>query len=168
MIRLYTTFVAVLLGSCSLVSCSSHIDRNISGATASVSTTAPEEYAIDNDEIRLPLADVIGDLHAGAAVFVNREEGHCVLCHKVSSLAAPFQGNLGPDLSSVGDRLTPAQIRFRIVDASKLNPATIMPPYYRTKNLHQQTKATAGKPVLSANDVEQLVYYLSSLQERSL
>ncbi|MBT3565443.1 MAG: sulfur oxidation c-type cytochrome SoxX [Gammaproteobacteria bacterium] len=97
-------------------------------------------------------------------IFVKREAGHCVLCHQINGLDAPFQGNLGPDLSEVGSRLTPAQIRFRIADASRLNPATVMPPYYRINDLSQVLEEVRGKPVLSADNVEQLVYFLSMLQ----
>lgn len=122
------------------------------------------EHPVDDDEIRRPLTNITGDIGEGVSVFVNREEGHCVLCHQVESVDAPFQGNLGPDLSAVGSRLTPAQIRLRIVDASRLNPATVMPPYYRTSNLSQLTDDLRGKPVLTAGEVEQLVYFLSSLQ----
>jgi sulfur-oxidizing protein SoxX len=88
-----------------------------------------------------------------------------VLCHRVASLPVTFQGDLGPDLSSVGARLTPAQLRLRIVDASLLNPRTIMPPYYRTWGLSQVAIEYRNKPVLTALQVEQLVSYLASLQE---
>lgn len=126
--------------------------------------TTLDNYRIDNDEIPLPLAPISADLKTGMDVFVNREAGHCVLCHQINGLDAPFQGNLGPDLSEVGSRLTPAQIRFRIADASRLNPATVMPPYYRTNDLSQVSEEVRGKPVLSAANVEQLVYFLTMLK----
>ncbi|MDC1478914.1 sulfur oxidation c-type cytochrome SoxX [Pseudomonadales bacterium] len=126
--------------------------------------TTPDNYRIVNDEIPLPLAPISADLKTGMDIFVKREAGHCVLCHQINGLDAPFQGNLGPDLSEVGSRLTPAQIRFRIADASRLNPATVMPPYYRINDLSQVLEEVRGKPVLSADNVEQLVYFLSMLQ----
>lgn len=119
-----------------------------------------------SDELHLamdeagPLA-VEGDASLGEAVFVQREQGHCVLCHQVASLDAPFQGNIGPTLSDVGRRLTPAQIRFRIIDASKLNPATTMPPYSRVEDLNQVATEYRGKPVLSGQQIEHLVAYLA-------
>lgn len=100
----------------------------------------------------------------GRRVFTDREAGHCVLCHKVDELKVPFQGNLGPDLSGIGTRLSSGQIRLRIMDASILNPATIMPPYYRTRGLHRVGDAFAGKTALSARQIEQLVAWLSSLE----
>jgi sulfur-oxidizing protein SoxX len=102
---------------------------------------------------------------AGAGVFASRGEGHCVLCHQVDGLDVPFQGDVGPALSGIGSRLTPAQIRYRIVDVSRLNPDTIMPPYFRTDGLHQVATRYQGKPVLSAAQIEQLVHYLAGLKE---
>ena len=111
-----------------------------------------------------PLSGVKADPLSGRAVFVAREAGHCVLCHRVSVLGVPFQGNLGPELTDVGARLTAGQIRYRIVDASRLNPATIMPPYYRTEGMEQVASKYREKPVLSAADIDHLVAWLASLR----
>ena len=121
-------------------------------------------YLVQGDEIKLPLTDVETSIDEGARVFSNREAGHCVLCHQIASLDAQFQGNLGPDLSTVGERLNPAQLRFRIVDASRLNPRTIMPPYYRTEGLTQVSLEARNRPVLNEVQIEQLVNYLASLE----
>jgi sulfur-oxidizing protein SoxX len=112
----------------------------------------------------MPLTSVPGDPSAGQAVFTERNQGHCVLCHQVQSLDAPFQGNIGPDLSGVGARLSQAQIRYRIIDASRLNPATTMPAYYRVSGLRQVAAEYEGKTVLSASQIEHLVAYLGSLR----
>jgi sulfur-oxidizing protein SoxX len=111
-----------------------------------------------------PLSGVNADPLTGRAIFVARDAGHCVLCHRVSDLNAPFQGNLGPELDGVGARLTAGQIRYRIVDASRLNPATIMPPYYRSEGLVQVASGYRGATVLSAADVDHLVAWLASLR----
>jgi L-cysteine S-thiosulfotransferase len=112
-----------------------------------------------------PLATEPGRVAAGRDVFVDRTSGHCVLCHRVSGLDASFQGDLGPDLSTIGARLSAPQIRYRIVDASRLNPASIMPPYYRTESLAQVAEAYRGKTVLTGQQIEHLVAYLSSLTD---
>ena len=109
------------------------------------------------------LAHEPGRAAAGRDIFVDRMSGHCVLCHRVAGLDAPFQGDLGPDLSTIGVRLSAAQIRYRIVDVSRLNPATIMPPYHRTESLHQVAQQYRGKTVLTGQQIEHLVAYLSSL-----
>lgn len=121
--------------------------------------------AIVGDGMPQPLTGLTANPADGKRVFSNRDAGHCVLCHRVATLPVTFQGDLGPDLSSVGARLTPAQLRLRIVDASLLNPRTIMPPYYRTRGLSQVASDYRNKPVLTALQVEQLVSYLASLQE---
>lgn len=119
---------------------------------------------IVGDAIPDSLTGAPGDLEQGKAVFVEREGGHCVLCHVVTSLDAPFQGDLGPALSDVGARLSPGQIRLRIVDASQLNAETVMPPYYRIHGLNQVVDGQAGQPVLSSEQIEDLVAYLASLK----
>lgn len=105
-----------------------------------------------------------GQVAAGAQVFAARDQGHCVLCHQVQTLDAPFQGNIGPDLTGVGSRLSPAQIRYRIMDASQLNPATTMPPYYRVEGLSRVAPEFQGKTALTAAQIEDLVAYLEQLK----
>jgi sulfur-oxidizing protein SoxX len=112
-----------------------------------------------------PLVQLAASPAEGKRIFLQREAGHCVLCHQVAGLDAPFQGNLGPDLTGVGSRLTAAQIRLRIVDASRLNPDTIMPPYYRREGLEQVAEAYRGRTVLSAEQIEHLVAWLASLEQ---
>ena len=124
-------------------------------------------YEAVNDSIPAPLIELTTDqasAASGQAVFVERDAGHCVLCHQVESLNAPFQGDLEPVLSDVGSRLSPGQIRFRLVDPSRLNPNTIMPSYYKTDHLRQLPDEYQGKPVLNAQQIEQLVVYLTSLK----
>ena len=58
-------------------------------------------YKIMGDEITRPLTPKAGDALHGQSLFINREQGHCILCHQLSSLEAPFQGNLGPSLDGV-------------------------------------------------------------------
>lgn len=112
-----------------------------------------------------PLIDVVANPVQGERIFVEREAGHCVLCHRVEGLDAPFQGNLGPALTGIGSRLSAAQIRLRVVDASRLNPDTVMPPYYRSEGLEQVAGDYRGKTVLSAEQVEHLVAWLATLEE---
>ena len=120
---------------------------------------------IIGDTIEGPLTERPASAEIGGRMFVARESGHCVLCHRVEGLDAPFQGDIGPQLSDVGDRLSPGQLRLRIVDSSILNAQTIMPPYYRRENLHRVANAYEGETVLTAMQIEHLVAYLS--QRRS-
>lgn len=119
---------------------------------------------ITGDTINTPLTSHTGDALRGAKVFATRDQGHCVLCHMVSGLDAEFQGNLGPDLSQVGDRLSPAQLRLRIVDYQRVRPGTVMPSYFRNHDLHQVGSDFQGKTILSAQEIEDLVAYLGELK----
>lgn len=123
-----------------------------------------QDDQIVGDAIPGSLSGSAGDAARGRTVFVDRDGGHCVLCHAVGGLDAPFQGDVGPDLSNVGARFNAGQIRLRIVDASRLNPETAMPPYYRVSGLHQVGRDYAGQPVLSSQQIEDLVAYLADLK----
>lgn len=125
------------------------------------------DTGIVGDTIPVSLTGKRGDALRGKAVFAEREQGHCILCHGVESLDAPFQGNVGPDLTDVGDRLSPAQIRLRIVDYEKVKPDVLMPSYFRTEGLHQVGSEYAGKPALDAGSIEDLVAYLSERKKET-
>ena len=107
-----------------------------------------------------PLTNRPGDQDRGLLVFLDSERGHCLLCHQLSSVDAPFQGNIGPTLDAVGDRLSAGSIRARIVDPTRLNPATAMPAYHRTDDLHQVATKYKDRPILTAQEVEDLVAFL--------
>ncbi len=121
-------------------------------------------FAVAADSLP-PLVALTASPAEGKRIFAEREAGHCVLCHRVAGLDAPFQGNLGPALTGIGSRLTPAQIRLRIADASRLNPDTIMPPYYRREGLEQVAKPYRDATVLGAEQIEHLVAWLASLEQ---
>ena len=77
-----------------------------------------------------------------------------------------FQGNLAPDLAGAGARWSAAQLRLRMVDASRYNPETIMPAYYKTEGLQRVPAGLRGKTVLSAQQIEDVVAYLQTLREQ--
>ena len=76
-----------------------------------------------------------------------------------------MQGNLAPNLSGVGNRLSEGQLRLRMVDGSKVNPDTIMPSYYRTEGLERVAPRFRDKTILSAEEIEDVVAYLKSLRD---
>ena len=94
----------------------------------------------------------------------NRQVGLCLLCHSGPFPEERLQGNLAPDLSTVGARFSEGQIRLRIVDSTKLNPQSIMPAYYRSEGLTRVAPAFRGKTVLTAEQIEDIVAYLSTLK----
>ena len=137
----------------------------LTATSASASEPLVPANAISRDEIPSPLTTLTGDPDNGRLVFMDREQGHCVLCHKVEALEAEFQGDIGPDLTEVGDRLTAGQIRLRIVDYQEVLNGALMPSYFRIHDLNQVEAAYEGKPILSAQQVEDLVAWLSTLKE---
>src|SRR5437899_2232784 len=103
-----------------------------------------------------------GDAARGRETFVAREGGHCVLCHAAPGVSVA--GNIGPPLAGVGARLTPAQIRLRIVDITRVNPDATMPAFHRTGG-ERVAANYAGRPALDAQQVEDLVAWLATLKE---
>src|SRR6266849_3615230 len=121
-------------------------------------------YAVVGDSIPDPLTGAKGDAERGRTIVVNRQVGLCLLCHSGPFPDERFQGTLAPDLKGAGARWSEGQLRLRIVDASRLNPETIMPPYYRVQGLERVAPAFAGKPVFTAEQIEDVVAYLATLR----
>ena len=116
------------------------------------------------DESPAPLTGAKGDPSRGRAIVANRQVGLCLLCHSGPFPEERFQGNLAPDLTGVGARLSEGQIRLRIVDSTKLNPQSIMPAYYRSEGLTRVAPAFRGKTVLTPEQIEDVVAYLTTLK----
>jgi len=120
--------------------------------------------AAASDSIPSSLTGAAGDAERGRKIVLDRHVGLCLLCHSGPFPEERFQGELAPDLSGVGARLSAGQIRARIVDASRVNPNTIMPPYYRTDKLQRVAPAYRGKTVLTAEQIEDVVAFLVTLK----
>jgi L-cysteine S-thiosulfotransferase len=127
--------------------------------------TAPGQYRIVGDAIPASLTGKNGDAARGRAIVGNRQLGLCLLCHSGPFPEERFQGNLAPDLAGAGNRSNAGQLRLRIVDASHLNPDTIMPPYYKTDGTTRVASAFRGKPVLTAEQIEDVIAYLLTLKD---
>ena len=121
-------------------------------------------YTIVGDAIPEPLTNARGDVARGRALVVERSST-CILCHSGPFPEQKFQGDLAPDLSGSGSRWSEGQLRLRLVDASRLNAATIMPSYYRVDGLDRVGTTWRGKPILSAEQIEDIVAYLITLRE---
>ena len=105
-----------------------------------------------------PLAATTGDPARGREVFVSRDGGHCVLCHHAPDVTPA--GNVGPPLGGIGSRLDAAELRVRVADITRVYPESVMPTFHRAEGMTRVASAYAGKPMLTAAQVEDLVAYL--------
>ena len=115
--------------------------------------------------ITAPLGDESGDAARGRAIVVDRRKGLCLLCHSGPFPEERFQGTLAPSLEGIGSRLTEGQLRLRIVDSARINPASLMPAYHRTEGLAQVGQAWRSKPIFTAGEVEDVVAFLKTLKD---
>jgi sulfur-oxidizing protein SoxX len=122
-------------------------------------------YEVVGDEIPASLTGSPGDPARGRAIVVSRQVGLCLLCHSGPFPEERFQGTLAPDLAGAGARFSQGQLRLRLVDGARLNPDTIMPSYYRTDHLVRVGSAWHDKPILSAQQIEDVVAFLGTLRE---
>ena len=132
--------------------------------TLSCSAGAEELYTVSGDSIPESLTGAPGDATHGRALVLERTNT-CILCHSGPFPEEKFQGDLAPNLSGSGSRWSIGQLRLRLVDASRLNPATIMPSYYRLDGLDRVAPNWRGKPILSAEQIEDIVAYLATLRD---
>jgi L-cysteine S-thiosulfotransferase len=121
-------------------------------------------YTVVGDAILTSLTGAPGDPTRGRAVVTNRQNT-CLLCHTGPFPEERFQGNLAPDLRGTGARWSQGQIRLRVVDARRVNPATIMPPFHATDGLKRVGGPWRDKPILSVEQIEDVVAYLSTLRD---
>lgn len=94
------------------------------------SASAADVPVWTGDSIERPLSNVSGDADRGRAIVASRQTGLCLLCHALDASGSPNQGNLAPPLAGAGARLSAGQLRGRLVDSRRLDPASIMPAYF--------------------------------------
>ena len=132
----------------------------VAAATSAEETVV--SYRVENGAIATPLASR-GDPARGREIVLSRDS-NCILCHAVPASGVRFMGNLGPPLAGTGARLSEGQLRLRIADSLRLNPGTIMPSYYRVEGMNSVAAQYRGRPVLTAQQVEDVVAYLLTLR----
>jgi sulfur-oxidizing protein SoxX len=125
---------------------------------------ALQPYVVTGDSILDSLTGAPGDATHGRALVLERTNT-CILCHSGPFPEEKFQGDLAPNLAGSGDRWSVGQLRLRLVDASRFNPGTIMPSYYRLDGLDRVAPNWRGKPILSAEQIEDIVAYLATLRD---
>ena len=107
-------------------------------AIAPMSATASSHGAKANDTVA-----------AGKKIAFNRKKGNCLACHAMSDGVSP--GDIGPPLVAMKQRFPDkAKLRAQIVDPTKANAGSRMPPF----GVHK---------ILSAKEIDSIVEFLYTL-----
>lgn len=141
-------------------------DESLCGARAmQVMALVVAALVIVGDGIPQPLSALPGDAARGRAIVVDRNKGLCLLCHRGPFAEERTRATLSTDLAGAGSRWTTAQLRLRVVDARALNPDSLMPSFHRIHNPQRVAAMWRDKPVLDAQQVEDVVAFLATLKE---
>ncbi len=135
----------------------------MAGSAAAVGLMSYE--IVDDNSIPKSLTGAPGDPVKGREVAIDRKLGNCLACHQMPIPEQPFHGETAPDLAGVADRYSEGELRLRVVNPKVINPATMMPAFYRTEGLNRVMKKFQGKPMLTAEQVEDIVAYLMTLKD---
>ncbi|MCA0849175.1 sulfur oxidation c-type cytochrome SoxX [Salipiger thiooxidans] len=145
----------------------------VAGA-ALANVVSPDEVTFgEYGEVEASLTGSDGDAEKGREIFSEKSLGNCVSCHALAALPdVPFQGEVGPVLDGVGGYRSAAEIRGILVNAKKTFEGTVMPSFYKTSGFTRPGDGYTGKapsgpiePILSAQDVEDVVAFLMTLQD---
>lgn len=155
-----------------LMACAAPAGAQTAPGAAPAAAPAPElaQYAVVEADgvptIPAPLTAKGGDPKEGLKVVTARRLGNCLACHQIPSISSEqFHGELGPTLEGVGGRWDPAALRMIIVNPKAVfTEATVMPAFHRTEGLNRVRGPFQGKPILTAQQVEDVVAYLATLK----
>jgi len=137
--------------------------------TASVwaANVSPNDVMInDDDEVSKSLTGTAGDPAAGRDVFANRKKGNCLACHQTTDQSEQqFHGEVGPTMDGVAERYEAPALRAILVNSKTvLGDETIMPGFYSLQLGVRIADKFAGKTILSAQEVEDVIAYLQTLK----
>ena len=124
---------------------------------------ALRSYAIVGDAIPKSLTGKPGNSVRGKELIADRDEGNCLACHSIPIPEQPFHGTIGPDLRGIAVRMTEGQIRLRLVNPKIVNAKSMMPSYYATKGRYRVRADVRGRPILEAQDIEDIVAFLMTM-----
>ena len=144
-----------------------------SAIAVSASEIAPSDVTFTDGAIEQSLTGTPGDPAKGREVVSSKKLGNCVACHAATELSdIPFHGEIGPSLDGAGDRWTEAELRGLVANAKMTFEGTLMPSFYKVDGFIRPGKAYTGKaaddtfgPLLTAQQIEDVVAYLATLKE---
>ncbi len=138
----------------------------IAATTVYAAETKPGDVVFEDGVVAASLTGVAGDPVEGRDVFKNRKLGNCLACHVNSDMPEEqFHGEVGPPLDGVADRWEVAELRGIVSNAKMMFDGTIMPAFYRDTGAVRPLEDFAGKPILTAQQVEDVIAYLKTLKE---
>lgn len=159
-----TPFNRLLTGSAFLCAAVAVNATAITAAHADV--TAPGDVKVENLGINDSLTGQPGDAAEGRKVFINKSLGNCLACHANSEMSEQlFHGEVGPALDGVASRWKPEQLRTIVVNAKNVfTENSVMPGFYSLNVGENVREDLVGKTILTAQQVEDVVAYLSTLK----
>src|SRR5262245_18466144 len=122
-------------------------------------------YRIVDGIIPEPLTAQAGDPDRGRRIVLDRDGGDCTICPAMPLPQREFHGTVGPPLDGIGRRATPGALPLRLVAPKAFNAETIMPSYYKVAGLHRVLDRYRAKPILTAQQIEDVIAYLLTLTE---
>ena len=127
----------------------------------------PTTVSFVDGTIAESLTGQTGDPVEGRKVFANRKLGNCLACHANADLSEEsFHGEVGPPMDGVGDRWLEAELRGIVTNSKMMFEGTIMPAFYIDEGYTRPLDDFAGKSILTAQQVEDVVAYLMTLKEQ--
>jgi L-cysteine S-thiosulfotransferase len=90
-------------------------------------------------------------LQQGWRILFDQRSGNCVACHSIPNeqgKKSGVQSTFAPALDGVATRYSAAQLRQWVVDARKINPNTMMPPFGPMLSPQQVTDVLAALQTL--------------------
>ncbi|WP_206454809.1 sulfur oxidation c-type cytochrome SoxX [Aurantimonas marina] len=132
---------------------------------ANAAETAPTDVAFTDMAVTESLAGQPGDPEKGREIFADRSLGNCLACHANKDLSGQlFHGTVGPAMDGVATRWEPAQIRAIVANAKQVfGEQTVMPGFYTLDVGVNVAEKFKGKTILTAQEVEDVVAYLGTL-----
>ena len=92
------------------------------------------------------------DAANGWRILLEQRLGNCVACHSIpdeQGKKTGIQSTFAPALDGVASRYNPETLRQWVVDARKINPETLMPPFGLTLSPEQIADALAALHTLN-------------------
>ena len=133
---------------------------------AAAEEVKPMDVAFADGMVTQSLTGQAGDPAAGRKVFLNRKQGNCLACHTNSDMPEQsFHGEVGPTMDGVADRWEEAELRAIVTNSKNVFEGTIMPAFYVDSGYERPLEKFAGKSVLPAQQVEDVIAYLMTLKE---